>query len=239
METLAREAVVAKVAVPDGMKLEKEMRQEINLVEAEAQKLVISTDEEYERAAEIGKQIKAKAKAVTDFFKPMKDQAHKAHKELCNREKELLKPLKDTEAFLKKGMTEYYQAKERKRLELEEKIKRAASEECERKLDEAVEQEAAGCDEAAVAALIDAQIAETATNATVRIDKPKVKGVSNTKDWEIFEIDNEKVPVNFAGNEIRPVDEKEIMKLIRESNGTIQIPGVQYRAVTKISIRRH
>ena len=85
---------------------------------------------------------------------------------------------------------------------------------------------------------MDAQITEAAaTRATVVMDIPKTKGISNSKDWKIEGIDREKVPVNFAGVEIRPVDEKAIMRLIRASKGSIQIPGIRYRETIKMSFR--
>ncbi|MCQ4951053.1 hypothetical protein, partial [Bittarella massiliensis (ex Durand et al. 2017)] len=77
-----------------------------------------------------------------------------------------------------------------------------------------------------------------ATQATVIMDIPRAKGVSSGKDWEIEAIDHEKVPVNFSGVEIRPVDEKAIMRLIRASKGKIQIPGIKYKETIKMSIRR-
>lgn len=233
------EEVVAKIDTPAEVVQEAKIQKEVSLVEVQAKEMVISTDEEYEQAAEFGKQIKEKAKVVTDFFKPMKDSAHKAHVAICDREKMMLKPLQEAEKILKKSMTTYYQEKERKRKELEEKIRREAEEERERKLNEAAALEEAGKKEEAEAALLDAQVTETvAAKATVVMDIPKAKGVSNSKDWEIESIDKEKVPVNFAGVEIRPVDEKAIMRLIRASKGSIQIPGIRYKETIKMSIRR-
>ena len=68
--------------------------------------------------------------------------------------------------------------------------------------------------------------------------RPKVKGVSSSKDWEITGIDAAKVPVEVAGTIIRPVDEKAIMRLIRASKGTIKIPGITYKVTMKMSARR-
>lgn len=74
------ESVVATIEVPTEAAKEVEIKQEVGLVETRAKEMIISTDEEYEKAAEFGQQIKAKAKVVTDFFKPMKDSAYQAHK---------------------------------------------------------------------------------------------------------------------------------------------------------------
>ena len=87
--------------------------------------------------------------------------------------------------------------------------------------------------------LLDAQVVESvAASATVVMNTPKTKGVSNARDWELESIDHEKVPIVFSGMVIRPVDEKAVMRLIRASKGTIQIPGIRYRETVKVSIRR-
>ena len=233
------EAVVAKVETPAEIVKEKAIQKEVSLVEIQAKEMVITSEEEYEKAAEFGKQIKEKAKVVTDFFKPMKDSAYQAHKAVCDREKTMLKPLQEAERILKKSMSAYYQEQERKRRKLEEKMRREAEAERERKLNEAAALEAAGKADEAEAALMDAQVVESvASRATVVMNVPKTKGVSNSKDWEIESIDHEKVPIMFSGMTIRPVDEKAVMRLIRASKGTIQIPGIRYKETIKVSIRR-
>ena len=238
MSEMVTEEVVATIEMPAEVEKEKELTQEISTVELTAKEMVILSDADCERAAEFGKNIKKQAKVVTDFFKPMKDSAYRAHKAICDREKTMLKPLQEAEKILKCSMKNYYQEKERKRLELEAKLRREAEEERERKLNEAAELEMAGEKEAAEAALLDAQVTEEiAVNTSVIAGPVRTKGVTNTKDWEIQSIDKEKVPVVFAGMEIRPVDEKAITRLIRASKGTIQIPGVTYKESIKISVR--
>lgn len=66
---------------------------------------------------------------------------------------------------------------------------------------------------------------------------PKVSGVSTSKDWEIVEIDPKAVPLAVAGIELRPVDQAAVMRLIRASKGQIEIPGITYRQVAKMSFR--
>lgn len=239
MSLEAKEAVVAKIDMPVEVVKEKEIQNEVNRVEIQVKDMVISSEEEYEKAAEIGRQIKEKAKTVTDFFKPMKDSAYQAHKAVCDREKTMLKPLQEAEKILKKIMSEYYQEQERKRLELEENMRREAEAERERKLNEAAELEKDGKTEEAEVALMEAQIVESvAAGATVVMPTIKTKGVSNRKDWKIESIDHGKVPVTFSGIVIRPVDEKAVMRLIKASKGSIQIPGIRYSEIINVSIRR-
>ena len=218
---------------------EQQLTQEVTDIEFRAESFVIQTPEDYEAAGEFGKLLKRKAAEVTGFFKPMKDSAYQAHKAVCDREKAMLTPLKNAEKIVKKTMGDYLMEQERIRREAEEAARRAAEEERERKLKEAMALEAAGDKEGAEAAVEEAVVMDEATGYSVPAPvKPKVSGVSTSKDWEITSIDTAKVPVNFSGMELRPVDQAVVMRLIRASKGSISIPGIAYREVAKMSFRR-
>lgn len=218
---------------------EQQLTQEVTDIEFRAESFVIQTPEDYEAAGEFGKLLKQKAAEVTGFFKPMKDSAYQAHKAVCDREKAMLTPLKNAEKIVKKTMGDYLMEQERIRREAEEAARRAAEEERERKLKEAMALEAAGDKEGAEAAVEEAVVMDEATGYSVPAPvKPKVSGVSTSKDWEITGIDTAKVPVNFNGMELRPVDQAAVMRLIRASKGSIAIPGIAYREVAKMSFRR-
>lgn len=218
---------------------EQQLTQEVTDIEFRAESFVIQTPEDYEAAGEFGKMLKQKAAEVTGFFKPMKDSAYQAHKAVCDREKAMLTPLKNAEKIVKKTMGDYLMEQERIRREAEEAARRAAEEERERKLKEAMALEAAGDKEGAEAAVEEAVVMDEATGYSVPAPvKPKVSGVSTSKDWEITSIDTAKVPVNFNGMELRPVDQAAVMRLIRASKGSVAIPGIAYREVAKMSFRR-
>ena len=218
---------------------EQQLTQEVTDIEFRAESFVIQTPEDYDAAGEFGKLLKRKAAEVTGFFKPMKDSAYQAHKAVCDREKAMLTPLKNAEKIVKKTMGDYLMEQERIRREAEEAARRAAEEERERKLKEAMALEAAGDKEGAEAAVEEAVVMDEATGYSVPASvKPKVSGVSTSKDWEITNIDTAKVPVNFSGMELRPVDQAAVIRLIRASKGSIAIPGIAYREVAKMSFRR-
>ena len=219
---------------------EQELGQQVTDIEVRAEVFVVKSDEDYASAAEFGKMLKQKAKQVTDFFKPMKDQAHRTHKEICDREKAMLTPLRNAEKIIKKSMGDYSLEQERKRREVEEAARKAAEAERERKLAEAAALEEAGDQAGAAEAMVEAEIMDNAATlaAVAAPAKPKVSGVSTTKDWEIENIDSSSVPVEIAGVEIRPVDKAAVMRLIRASKGKIQIPGITYKEVAKMSFRR-
>ncbi len=57
------------------------------------------------------------------------------------------------------------------------------------------------------------------------------------KSCPITSIDLDKVPVTALGVLIRPVDERAVMKLIRDSHGTVNIPGITYAETPVLSFR--
>lgn len=234
---MKKESVVA--VVPETELNEQELTQQVTDIEFQAESFIIQTDDDYAAAGEFGKLLKQKAAEVTTFFKPMKDSAYQAHRAVCDREKAMLTPLKNAEAAIKKTMGEYLMEQERKRREAEEAARRAAEEERERKLREAAALEAAGDKAGAEAAMTEAVVMDEAANYSApAISKPKVSGVSAFKDWEITGIDPKTVPLVFSGVELRPVDQAAVMRLIRASKGKIEIPGISYREVSKMSFRR-
>ena len=132
---------------------EQQLNREVTDIEFQAESMVILNDEDYTAAGEFGRLLKQKAAEVTSFFKPMKDSAHQAHKAICDREKAMLKPLKNAEAVVKKAMSDYFTEQERKRQEAEAAARRAAEAERERKLQEAAELESAGDKDGAESAM--------------------------------------------------------------------------------------
>lgn len=62
------ESVVATIEVPTEAAKEVEIKQEVGLVETRAKEMIISTDEEYEKAAEFGQQIKAESEGSYGFL---------------------------------------------------------------------------------------------------------------------------------------------------------------------------
>ncbi len=232
------ETLVAQVPQAELMD-EQQLNREVTDIEFQAEAMVIQNDEDYAAAGEFGKLLKQKAAQVTSFFKPMKDSAYQAHKAVCDREKAMLTPLKNAESVVKKAMSNYFMEQERRRKEAEEAARRAAEAERERKLQEAAELESAGDKDGAESAMSEALVMDDAASYTVAAPtKPKVSGVSTAKDWEITGIDPKMVPMALAGVELRPVDTAAVMRLIRASKGTIEIPGVTYKQVAKMSFRR-
>lgn len=238
-ETTVKTEVTVAVIPDMTQETEQGLTEVVESMEEYAGGLNIQTEEDFKKAGEFGRTLKQKMSEVTEFFKPMKDSAYKAHRQVCDREKTMLAPLKNAETKLKKAMKRYTDQVEEKRRREEELLRKAARREAEAKLAEAVELEKAGNNEAAEEAFVEASVMDDATAYVVRAPvKPKANGVTTSKDWEIVEIQTDKVPVSINGTEIRPVDRAAVMRLIRSSKGQVQIPGIVYKETSKFSFRR-
>lgn len=217
---------------------EDSLKQEVSMLEQQASFAAVTTDAEYARAGDFVRKVKARKKLVTEFWEPMREKTEEAYKEVLSKKKSMLEPLDKAEAILKGKMSSYIAEKERKRREQEEAMRRLAQQEVERKLQEAANADSSGDSEAAEAAFAEAEIMDSvAVSGVVSGDEPKVSGVSVSKDWVIVSISSTDVPISMGGVELRPVDEKAVLRLIKASKGTAQIPGVRYEEVKRISVR--
>lgn len=99
----------------------KELLNEARQLSAVTQSMVVVTHEEYLLAGENFKEIGKKIQLVKEKFKPSKDAAFKAHKEICALEKSVLDPMMDAESFLKRKIISW--ESEQRRIEREAAIK--------------------------------------------------------------------------------------------------------------------
>lgn len=217
---------------------EVQLTDEVTAVEKKALDLVIATDKDYEDAGAFVKQVKATAKRVEEYWEPMRKTTYEAYKNVTDHKSQMLEPLKNAEKTIKGKISAYHEEVERRRQEEEEAARRAAQEEAERKMAEAREAELNGDFEKADAAMAEAEVMEQASGLiSVFKEEPKVSGIIKKADWEIVSIDSNTVPVSLAGIELRPVDEKAVMALIRATKGKVVIPGVEYKETVSISVR--
>lgn len=235
-----KEEVLAVIDMaPSTYNGEDELTKSVSTVEAQANAVVVKNDIDYQAAAEFGRMLKKKSAEVSEFFKPLKDAAHKTHKQICDREKAMLKPIAAAEKVVKAAMGKYAMEKLMEQQRLEEQLRRQAQEESDRLLAQAAALESSGKAQQANAMFANAQMADAAARSIALERKaPKADGISTTTDWQIVSIDAAQVPVDVAGCVIRPVDESAVMKLIRASKGTVNIPGIKYQAIAKVAIRK-
>lgn len=235
-----KEEVLAVIDMaPSTYNGEDELTKSVSTVEAQANAVVVKNDIDYQAAAEFGRMLKKKSAEVSDFFKPLKDAAHKTHKQICDREKAMLKPIAAAEKVVKAAMGKYAMEKLMEQQRLEEQLRRQAQEESDRLLAQAAALESSGNAQQANAMFANAQMVDAAArNIALERNAPKADGISTTTDWQIVSIDAAQVPVDVSGYVIRPVDESAVMKLIRASKGKVNIPGIKYQAIAKVAIRK-
>lgn len=234
-----QEIVTAVIGTTQKVEGEAELSKAVTEIEFQAESIVITTDDDYRSAGEFGRLLKKKSAEVTEFFAPLKKSAHDAHKQICDREKQMLTPLVNAEKIIKKAMSAWAFEQERKRKEEEERLRKLAEEEANRLIEHAIKAEASGNVEEATTAMMNAEVIEGAGKSIVLdATKPKVDGVSTSTDWEIESIDASLVPISISGMELRPVDIGAVKRLIKASKGKIEIPGVKYKEVVRMSFKK-
>lgn len=221
---------------------ENKLEKEVSLIEQRAAAVIVATAEDFEDAGAFLKQIKQAQKQVKDYWEPLYVSAKRSYDEVRAHRKEMIDPLDKAEKIVKAKVNEYSAEQERKRREQEEAMRRLAQDEVDRRLSEAAEAEANGDAIGAEYAMAEAEMMEgVSITGGVRAQTPKVKGISQTKTWELCEseCDWSKVPVSFAGVELRPVDKAAVIRMVKMSKGQIQIPGIKYREtfITSVSSR--
>ncbi len=218
--------------------VEDSLNKEASLLEQKVQSVVVASDADYAAAGDLTKNVKRMQKKVEEYWEPMRLSTKKAYDDVLAHKKEMLDPLKAAEKILKGKMGTYSMEKEQKRRAQEEAMRKLAQQEMDRKLEEAAAAEAVGDTAGAAMAMAEAEVMEgVSIGGSIQEQAPKADGVSQSKTWKIVGIDSQKVPVNFEGVELRPVDERVVMRLIKESKGTVQIPGIQYEEAVSISVR--
>lgn len=217
---------------------EKELGAEVSSVEQKAMALTIRTAGDFKAAGDAVKEVKAVQKKVKDYWEPLRKTAHAAYKAVTDHKKEMLDPLEAAERIIKGKMSDYQIVQEKIRREQEEKMRALARAEMEKKMAEAEKAEKSGDVFSAEYARVEAEALEAAAE-TMSVPKAQVKvdGVAQKKAWEITGIDLSKLPCEFGGVVIRPADEAAIMRLIRESRGGVQIPGVEFRETVSFAVK--
>lgn len=217
---------------------EKEIGKEASLIERRAMAIEVSSELGYEVACDYTKQVKSMQKKIKEYWEPLRVSAKKAYDEVVAKKKQMLTPVENAEKILKRKMGEYVMEQERKAREQEEQRRKEAQAAIDKKLEEAAAMETAGDAEGADFAMAEAEVYDQyAATVKVQAAKPKVSGVSTSKNWRIKSIDPAKVPISFGGVEIRPVDTSAVMRLVKASKGQITIPGIEIEEYIVTSVR--
>lgn len=209
--------------------IEQQMEQEGALMVKRVAGLTITNDAEYERGGDILKDIKARIKAVKDYWKAPKAAAQAAHKTLVDREKQMLKPLEDAEGTVKKTMLAY--TTEQRRI-AEEAARKAREEEQARLAALAAQAEQQG-DADSAAFMRDMMD----TEEPQQVQTAAAKGVSVCTTWKARVTDPKLVPAYFDGYELREINMTALNRLARQYEGGLNIPGVEFYMDETLSVR--
>lgn len=97
-----------------------------------ASNVVVQDQGGYEKASMFLKAIKDGKKIIVDFFAPMKEATNKAHKSVCEKEKNELTPINNAEKRVKSLMIDYVNEQEKLRREEERRANAIAEKEAEK-----------------------------------------------------------------------------------------------------------
>lgn len=196
---------------PEVVENQSELKNEIQV--ATATEIKVIDQKTYESANERIGLLQGLKKRVEDFFKPMKQKAQDAHKQICQQEKEQLSPILTAIDGLKQKTIAYYAA-EQQRIAAEQERQRKAAEELAAL---AAEAETQGDTETATEAVGLAAVEEAKVTYS-----PSAKGTSMREVWRAEIIDADKVPRCFL-----IVDQAALDALAKSQKDKMNIPGVK------------
>lgn len=208
------------------------MSTEITTIEAAAQQeavsladtaraLVVNTVGEAEKASEVLSLVVDSRKRIEDWFKPLVDSAHRAHKALTTRRSEILAKFAEPELLIRGKLSAYQREQDRIRREAEAAAAAAARKAAEEaQLQQALAAEQSG----------DAEQAERILDAEpvpivqpVELPEPaKLSGVSFVPVWKFEVTDFVALP-----NEYKAVDSAKLGKVVKALGSATNIPGVR------------
>lgn len=178
---------------------------------------IIQTKEQADEAVELRNKLKALKSEIEASYKPIIEQAHKAHKEAIAKMNEHLKPVEEALGKVNNALALYQKrVEEEARAKALAEMERQKREEEERNLKLAETLSKLGLQEEAEKMISQ----EVVVN--VEMDKPKLAGVSFMEVWE-FEIVDE----NLIPREYLTIDTKKIGQVVRATKGTFSIPGIR------------
>jgi hypothetical protein len=214
---------------------EQEMKQTALATIEQANNFIISTQQDYDNAAEVCKEIKYRANQITDYWKPIKEKAYSSWKEVCNKEKELSEPFTKAESDIKAKMTAFQHAKLEEERLLREEQERWKKEQADKLLQEAAKAESEGKVEHSDYLV---ELAEQTQNMAFEAPKQhKTIGTATKTVWKARIANASLVPITAAGAIIRPIDESVLNSFAKVTKGNLEIPGVEFYEDVQIAVR--
>ena len=207
----------------------KQLEQRALSIPEDARNLTVIDDESFQRGGRILLVIKDLRFKINESFDPIITKAYAAHKEAVSQKKKIEAPLVEAEGIIKPRLASYHDEQERKRREVEEKLRQEAI----RKAEEEQLADAVSADQSGMKELSDAILDGPAYVPTVVAPKSTVvvPGVSFRDQWkaEVFDLKallravlESKVPLNVIVPDMTVLN-----GLARNLKGQLNYPGVR------------
>lgn len=216
-----------------------EIKNDVDLIISTAEAMVISNNEDLERATNFVKEIKARYKSIESFYEPIVTSAKKNYDTVRAERDKYLKPLKEIENEIKGLMNNYNNKMLQLRKAEEERIAKE-KEEMNKKLIEAQKELADGNIEAREKI---ENLLETTSDEN-RIQAPKVAGMSTRTVYTVEIKDLDLAPKRFNNVPIMELSKlgKEYLikeyKIARVLGQNFQIDGIEIKEEVTTVVRR-
>lgn len=222
------------------MKGKESLKEQVDLIRATAESIVISNEKELKMATDFTKEVKEKQKIIKDFYEPMVKAAKESYDKIKAERDNLLKPLQDTEKEMRSLMNEYNNKLLLLKRAEEERI-RKEKEDQEKKLEEIQKDIAKGNTDNVQQRVTEIMNTTTLSEKTVNI--PKVAGMCTRTTYKIEITDINKIPTtlnNIPLVELSKVGKDYLLqqyKIMKALNQEFKIPGIEIKEEVTTVIR--
>lgn len=222
------------------MKGKESLKEQVDLIRATAESIVISNEKDLKMATDFTKEVKEKQKIIKDFYEPMVKATKESYDKIKAERDNLLKPLQDTEKEMRSLMNEYNNKLLLLKRAEEEHI-RKEKENQEKKLEEIQKDIAKGNTDNVQQRVTEIMNTTTLSEKTVNI--PKVAGMSTRTTYKIEITDINKIPTtlnNIPLVELSKVGKDYLLqqyKIMKALNQEFKIPGIEIKEEVTTVIR--
>ena len=222
------------------MKGKESLKEQVDLIRATAESIVISNEKDLKMATDFTKEVKEKQKIIKDFYEPMVKATKESYDKIKAERDNLLKPLQDTEKEMRSLMNEYNNKLLLLKRAEEERI-RKEKENQEKKLEEIQKDIAKGNTDNVQQRVT--EIINTTTLSEKTVNIPKVAGMSTRTTYKIEITDINKIPTtlnNIPLVELSKVGKDYLLqqyKIMKALNQEFKIPGIEIKEEVTTVIR--
>jgi hypothetical protein len=209
-------------------RLGTDLQQQALTLSAKFRGLAITDTQSCQQAVLDRQEIGERVKVVERFFEPFKSMAHKLHRALCDREKEILGPLMIADTELRTTIQTFTADQDRMRRQEEARLADERRREDEaRQLAEAALLEQAG-EAALAAAVIEQAVAAPIPVVTLPNVRQQVEGLKTRRVWKWRYIGNDRTrAMSLIPREYLMPDETKIGRYVQAMKESSAVPGIQ------------